>query len=537
MSMEVDRMLARGGDLLNPILIKESRQSLKSRQFVVTFALVLIFAWGWSILGVSWLGPDALYSNPGGGMFAGYYLILAFPLLVIVPFGAFRSLASEQEDRTYELLSITALSPRQIVRGKLGSAVAQMLVYLSAIAPCLAFTYLLRGIDAPTILYVIFWTALGSLGLSMVSLLIGALTSQRHWQVVLSVALIVGLLLVFWIAAVIVFDWMFFASEASFSDPVFWQINAALLTGCLAYFALVYEAAVAKITFASDNRSTRLRGIMVAQHVLFAGWMTHAWIYAGGESEVVLVFVSFAMVHWFVMGAMMTGETTQLSQRVRRSLPQSFLGRALLTWFNPGPGAGYLLAVCGGLGAVVLAMLAVTAKDLYPLPTSSGWQSGESLVVVAFAMLAVCYLVIYLGAGLFVLRWLRRLGHSGLLLTLLIHLMLVLVGCGMPVVIQMMSPDWYRAGYSMLQVSNAMWTLAHVGDGTTLPLEAPILLVILPVAAVVVFVLNLPEIVREVRFVRAARPVRVAEEDAELAAKLVPPSRPKQISPWDVINE
>jgi hypothetical protein len=48
-----------------------------------------------------------------------------------------------------------------------------------------------------------------------------------------------------------------------------------------------------------------------------------------------------------------------------------------------------------------------------------------------------------------------------------------------------------------------------------------------------VFLLNLPGIVREVRFVRLPKPKRVAEEDAEQAALLHPP-QPIQISPWDV---
>ncbi len=533
----IDRIVAVVGDRLNPILVKESRQALKSRQFVITFALVLIFGWAWSILGLGWLGPDAMYSNQGGGMFTGYYLILVFPLLVIVPFGAFRSLASEQEDRTYELLSITALDPRQIVRGKLGSAIAQMLVYLSAISPCLAFTYLLRGIDAPTILYVLFWTVLGSLGLSVVALLVGTLTNERHWQVVLSVVLIVGLLLAFWIACIIVFQGMLFSVGVPFSEPLFWEINAAILTGYLTYFALTYYAAVARITFASDNRSTRLRVIMLVQYVLFAGWMTWAWIYAEGESEVVLVFLTFAVLHWFVMGAMMTGETTDLSLRVRRSLPQSFLGRALLTWFNPGPGTGYLLAVCGGLGTVALGVLAVAAKDLYPFPRVANWQIGDGRTVMTFGVLAVSYLIIYLGFGLFVLRLLRRAGQSGMLLTILIHIMVVLAGCGMPVVVQMMSEEWYRMGYSLLQVTNAVWTLSHLLGGTVLPPETPVLLVIIPAAALAVFVLNLPEVVREVRFVRLSKPTRVAEEDAELAAKFAPPPQPRQISPWDVVEE
>jgi ABC-type Na+ efflux pump permease subunit len=80
-----------------------------------------------------------------------------------VPYGAYRSLATEREDRTYELLSVTTLRPRQIIGGKLAGAVLQMLVYLSAISPCLAFTYLLRGLDILTIATIIVYLFFGSL--------------------------------------------------------------------------------------------------------------------------------------------------------------------------------------------------------------------------------------------------------------------------------------------------------------------------------------------------------------------------------------
>ena len=44
--------------------------------------------------------------------------------------------------------------------------------------------------------------------------------------------------------------------------------------------------------------------------------------------------------------------------------------------------------------------------------------------------------------------------------------------------------------------------------------------------------MNLPGVVREVRYVRIARPSRVAEEDAELAARSHP-AEPVRTSPWD----
>src|SRR3954469_3974489 len=147
----VERLLDGIGDRLNPILVKEARQAMKSRQFVVTFALLLIGGWAWTVLFIAAGIPAIYYSPVGPALLHGYFLVLSVPLLIVVPYAAFRSLAGEWEDGTFELLSITALSARQIVSGKLASAVLQMMVYYSALAPCIAFTYLLRGIDIVTV--------------------------------------------------------------------------------------------------------------------------------------------------------------------------------------------------------------------------------------------------------------------------------------------------------------------------------------------------------------------------------------------------
>lgn len=531
----LDRLLVRAGEWLNPILVKEARQSLKSRQFVFTFALLLICCWVWSIYGTALLGPEISYSSRGPFMFIGYYVILAFPLLIIVPFGAFRSLASEQEDRTYELLSITALSPRQIVSGKLGSAVLQMLIYLSAISPCLAFTYMLRGIAFPTILFAIFYTVLGSLALSLIGLLAGTLTGEKHWQVVLSVVLIIGLLVAFWMAIVFVVN----ISELPFAERGFWQVNAAFLTGYAAYFALFFFTTVAGITFASDNRSTRLRITMLAQHVLFTGWMAWLWIgEADGDMFVLALFLIFIGIHWYVMGAFMTGESPQLSPRVKRRLPQSFLGRAFLTWFNPGPGTGYLFAICGGLGA--LALVGIASIGVFVLGfqpgTATRWSPDRALWLMCFGALEVSYVAVYLGIGLLVLRPLHKRIFVSPLFGVLVQILLLLLGSGIPLIVYLMTPSLRYSGYSLLYVTDPFRTLWHVGGlsdaSFTLPAEAPMLLVMVPLTAAIVLLFNLPAVAREVQRVRVARPERVAEEDAQLAAELAPP-KPVRISPWD----
>jgi hypothetical protein len=525
----VERLLIRLGDRLNPILVKETRQALKSRQFLLTFTLLLLCGWFWSIGGVALIGPDIYYRAMGTTMFYGYYLILSFPLLVIVPFGAFRSLAAEQEERTYELLSITTLGPRQIVAGKLGSAALQMIVYLSAITPCLAFTYMLRGIDLPTILIVLCYLVLGSMGLAMLGLLFGTLAAEKHLQVILAVLVIVGLFLTFWVGCLIAYGIL--EGSLRLDRVEFWQINTALLTGYLSYFALVFYAAAARLTFASDNRSTRLRAIMFLQQALCVGWMGWIWIQEHGDWGVAMVLLLLAGIHWYAMGAMMIGESPELSQRVKRRLPQSFLGRVFLTWFNPGPGTGYMFAVSSMMGALIIVLMALGCRQFIPAEWAMNRRTGIDWISCAFVMgtIELAYITVFLGLGLLLVRLGRKLSRVGILTSVLIQVMLLLLACGVPLVIQLTSPTMRRTGYSLLQITNPFWTLAYVAGRTTLPAQASIVLLLVSLAAIVVFLLNLPGIIRELRQVRIAKPERVAEEDAALA----PPTAPTRTSPWD----
>src|SRR5262249_12290926 len=147
MSVSLPRVtgLERLGDRFNPIVVKEVRQALKSRQFVITFLLLLLAAWAGSIFGVCFLGESIDYGSSAVTFFAGFLLALSAAALVIVPFATFRSIIEERTETTLELLQITALSPVQIVRGKILSAMVQVLVYFCAIAPFIAFTALLPG--------------------------------------------------------------------------------------------------------------------------------------------------------------------------------------------------------------------------------------------------------------------------------------------------------------------------------------------------------------------------------------------------------
>ncbi|HUY31988.1 MAG TPA: hypothetical protein VMV69_04345 [Pirellulales bacterium] len=528
----VDALLDKLSQWLNPILVKETRQALKSRQFALTFTLVLACAWIWSLFGIAMIGPGVRYAAEGLRMFNGYYVILSFAVLVIVPFGAFRSLASEREDGTYELLSVTTLRPRQIVSGKLGSAVLQMLVYFSAIAPCLGFTYMLRGVAFPVILYVMMVLLLVSLGLSMIGMLVATATREKHWQSVLSVVLILGLGYVFLMGCVLVIGPLGSGAAIPMDDTDFWIVNLGLLTGYLGYFALFYFATAAQLTFASDNRSRVLRIVMLAQQATLIGWM--GWgFFQEGHIGYVAVLLTVSGLHWYVMGAFLSGESGELSRRVKRQLPQSFLGRALLTWFNPGPATGYLFAVVNLLSVYGIALLALLVGELAFSKRASSWGFGANYnqTLAVYGLLVVSYMVVYLGVGRILIGLLRKISALSMPVGVLLHLLLVLAGTGVPMTIHYMRPG-IRNDYSLIEMSNPFWTLEEAGNRSTgLSPEIVVVACVVPLVAAAVLLANLPAVVAAVRQVRIAKPRRVAEEDAFVESRRASPPVPS--SPFD----
>ena len=129
---QFDQFAESFSDRLNPLLVKEVRQALKGRLFLLTFGLLLLGAWVVSAFGVTSAG-DAIQWQSSPSLLGGYIAALQIAVIGLVPFIAFRSMQAEAEANTWELVCITTLSPRRLVGGKLGSAVVQMLLLSSEI--------------------------------------------------------------------------------------------------------------------------------------------------------------------------------------------------------------------------------------------------------------------------------------------------------------------------------------------------------------------------------------------------------------------
>ena len=155
---------------------------------------------------------------------------------------------------------------------------------------------------------------------------------------------------------------------------------------------------------------------------------------------------------------------------------------------------------------------------------------GDVERVFYFATLGALYVTFYLGLGRLLIGLARKVSSTTLFLALLVNFLLLLGGTALPMVIQF-SQDPPVRDYTLWQAFNPFWTLGDVAAARSITNEAGTVLLIVGTAALVVFLLNLPQVIREVQFVRVAKPRRVEEEDQAAAERA--PAAPVKTNPWD----
>ncbi len=516
------RWFASISDRLNPILVKESRQALKGRAFATTFMAVLILAWTWSIFGVALQSPGIFYAPGGAYMLMGFLVVLAIPLIIVIPFSAFRSMAAEREDGTFELLSITNLKPWQLVTGKLGSVVLQIAIYLSALAPCIAFTYFLRGIDIFMIATLVAVAILESLLLSALGLLMAAQTRPQRMQNASSVVLLLLLVFAAFMSCSVAFAALASGVTIPVRDPNTWIAAAAVFSTWTSLLWLFILASAAAVTFASDNRSTLLRVATMSTHALWFGWVTWAWQSADHQAEVVYVYLIPMSVFWWFCGSCVSGERTVLTPRVRRSLPESTLARMFTVLFFPGRGLGYFFVVGNVLTMGLMSMV---------LGSLSSRVGGSGEGIATSSILAMGYLISYLGLGNLLLRWSGTYNLEGPARGLFANVVIIIFGSLVPLSIHLFYPRTFGQEYSVIETSNVFWTMAESIDGDLSSIAGttffPVPFVV-AMAAVLMLLINLLLAAQEMLISRSNVPQRVFDEVTRTDHSTTLPQ-----NPWD----
>ena len=342
----------RVSDRVNPILVRETHQSLSGRVFLVTLALAV------SAVVITMMFAtftDVNQQAEGRQVFTLCVACLAPIALFVLPLQAFSAMRQEVTGGVAEQLLMTRLRPRRIVLGKLASGFLQFVMFLSVFAPVMALTFLLRGVDVPTILLTIFFAFLSSFAANAMCVALGAV--GRHRVVSQLMQLIASVALFFATMGVWAGAWELAGGFSQMlRDPDFWPMMAGVLSMFVAGTALFILIATTSLAHAYENRSTPFRLYATCIVVLFYAWML--WVDAASGQNVLergapgMAALAAPILAPFWLWA--ACEDTALSPRVRTLVPKNRFIAWLSVPFLPGGGRGLLFT--WQLAALTLAL-------------------------------------------------------------------------------------------------------------------------------------------------------------------------------------
>ena len=335
---------------LNPIVIKELRQAVRS--WAVTGMLLLFL----TVLFLASLGFLVTQSfsvdvnmQLGGSMFAAFMVILACASVFFIPLYVGIRVAVERQENNPDLLYVTALSPGSIIRGKLLCGAYMALLFFSACMPFMAFTNLLRGVDLPTVFFILVYLFLVVCAANQIAILLACVPTSRPFKILLALA---GFIASFWIVIPLVtvsFEFMRSGVGVMMSERNFW-IGAISVVGVgTALVGLLYVLSVALISPLSANRALTVR-IYITIIWLLGGVLSMAWMVRTSRTEIIFIwaYITFALMIFSLLVTISNSDA--ISLRVRRDIPRSRLKRAVAFLFFNGAAGGLIwVALISGL--------------------------------------------------------------------------------------------------------------------------------------------------------------------------------------------
>lgn len=329
-------------DAINPIVVKELRQAVRSRFVQGALLLFLIGLFLVTLLYIMSEPHIERSFEAGGEITLFVYSTMVIACMLFVPLYTGIRLAAERSGVHTDLTFITTIRPGAIVRGKTLSAVALTVLIASVCMPFMTFTYLLRGVDLTSIFYILAIAFVAVVGVSQVAMFVAALPIGRLAKAVVGLIGMVGAAFV--AAGCIAIAEDFIRGRLSAFYPDFWIIFISMLALAVAIAVLFHLFTVALLSPPSANRSLPIRIyltlIWAAGGAVAVGFSRHYH-----EEDPVLVWAYGSIVLFSVAMLAAIGERRSWGPRVRRRIPRWHVLRAPALLFYTGAAGGVLWCV------------------------------------------------------------------------------------------------------------------------------------------------------------------------------------------------
>lgn len=436
-------------DWLSPIVVKEVRQIVRSREFHYSFTAALVVA-----LAIAFYGAATSIRNDGtsgAGTFTALMTCLTLLGMLVVPIGAFSALRTERMEQTLELVTVTALSARRVVIGKLMAQAVKLLTLFAAMAPFMTMSFLLGGIDFVTIAMSLTVLFLWSIWASSAFLFLSTLFKSRAMSGV-----------VFGAAGIVVFFIMSAGRMAVFgfrgvvgvgggltgSRTDFWWWLAMIMTGCVATTMNFVLLAESRLAGSSENRVTPVRVGFFVQFLLIVAWaLSYIREAPTNRANAAEALAVIGGLHLAMVAAFTVTESMSVPRRVLQQMRTPSRWNWLLALLRPGGGRG---------AAYVLAQMALLLFAAALLDSSSDEMSWR---------LAICaYICFFTGVPTYVWRRLKpgRDAVLGLRVAVLVTLALAVI---LPDALYniLWQPSFFDANFGRRHLLNPFRALANWG--------------------------------------------------------------------------
>lgn len=461
------RLIAWFDDAINPIVVKELRQAVKSRFVIATLLLFLAVQLGWFVMHLLVFSQmrninSLEYQGGPEAFIALQYILLATCLLFIPLYTAVR-LAAERNEVNVDLLYITTIQPRSIIAGKLASALALAVLIFSLCMPFMGLTYYLRGLDWTVILFVLAFDFL----VVMMAVQSMVFLAVIPCNIVLRV--ILGLIALYCLGAtyfgvvelsreMLRFDFFRETSQGFYAFVAFvgWIVGMG---------ALLFSFSVAIVSPPSSNRTLWPRIVMLLVSGISGG--VFAWLCTlddvRGEPFCVWIWFSTALASLAMLIAI--NERREYPPRIARRIPSSALGRLFAFPFFGGAAGGIVFALLlAGMTLVAGAVFRIAMLE--PMFLRMGGPLFEADPFYDTSMHAAAMMFLYMYCYGLTAVFLQRtiLRRIAPIYTWVIALLLLGLGMVVPYIISywIHLDQWTREQNSIWLITNPFVTLYEV---------------------------------------------------------------------------
>jgi hypothetical protein len=364
-------------DWLSPLVVKEVRQVVQGREFSLSFGACLVAG-----LIVAFLGAtDAVAGGTAGQWtFVSLMACLAFLGLAVVPLGAFNALRRERAEQTFELITLTALSSRRVVVGKLMAQAVRLTTLFAAMAPFVAMSFLLGGIDFVTITISLVMLFMASLWMCALCVFLSALAQSRAMSGLIFVGIGIGLIVVFGLgggAFRALRMGMFFGASGSsgVSTSQLWWTLAIMATAWLITLVNLLLLAVNRLSLPTEDSVTSLRLGLLVQLLLIAGWALSFIFEPLPSAKAAGILLSvLGGLHLTMVAIFAVTESSTVPRRALLRMKSSSLEGWLVKAFGPGGGRGPGFVIMQvAILLVVQALFPIDADDRRAFQASYGY--------------------------------------------------------------------------------------------------------------------------------------------------------------------